>query len=219
MRPRWVVIVINGILAWPGSSKGWTDRAVTWIMQHAPAWGTVLSEKYEYWRGVLFRWWGRQGLVDDISDLMSGYHANGFARVCIVAHSNGCDLALRAVRDTGARGVVLHLVAGAADPDFESNGLNRLIENGTVARVHWWRCGRDVALNYLAPATRFITRIAGFQSGGSIQDESVYRIDQSVRPRVAFHDYPELGHSDLLSPERLPKTLTKILDHLSTEAA
>lgn len=217
---RWVVIVINGILAWPGNSHGWTDRAVTLIHQLARWFPCpVIAEKYEYFRGVLFRWLWRQELVDDIAGQMDSYHAGG-DRVCVVAHSNGCDLALRAVRDTGARGVVLHLIAGAADPDFEANGLNRLIENGTVARVHWWRCGRDVALNWLAPATRFATaKRAGFQSGGAIQDESNYRIDQSVRSKVAFHDFPDLGHSDLLSVERLERTLAKILDHLSTEAA
>jgi hypothetical protein len=115
-------IFVNGIFTVPGEHN-WTDAAVKWIQTNAPE---ATAEEFEYfttafWRNATDWWLGRQ-LAKRIRTLVGAG-----AGLVIVAHSNGADVVLDALRRCGYPKISqLHLLSPACAEDCEVSGLAKV---------------------------------------------------------------------------------------------
>lgn len=185
-----VLVFINGILTAPGDSEGWTDRAVTWTHLHS----SYRAEKLEYFTGALTRRLFQQRRAEKFARMLERYAAAGFT-FSLVGHSNGCDLALRVAHIlSGARRIRhLHLVAAAAEADFDKSDLNGLLRDGTVERVQIYASSADKALGF-ARLTSAPLRLIGL-GYGSLGLTGPLAISSAVQDRVSVIDRPGYGHS------------------------
>lgn len=192
---RHVIIFINGILARPGDAEGWTDRAVTWTHLHTGFRG----EKLEYFSGVLTRRLFQQARAAKYARMVRRYLTAGYT-VSLVGHSNGCDLALRIAALVGEAGGALrhlHLVAAAAEADFDENGLNFLLHDGTVRRVQVYVSRADRALRFAQSTARPLNalRLLGLNLGyGSLGLTGPLAGTVQHASRVSVIDRPGYGH-------------------------
>lgn len=98
-----------------------------------------------------------------------------------VFHSNGGEIAQRVMdicrsqRDPNYFFTAYHLIAVAADGDFESNGYNKALRCGALRDLVWYWSDRDEALNDYAPWTQFFGRIIGkgYKRGGGAAPQNV----------------------------------------------
>ena len=134
-----VFVCINGVNNDPGSSSGWTDRAVTWL--HVNGGDSVRAEKFEYFTDILFRRLRQRSRADQIAKMIGYYRRAGFA-VYLIGHSNGCDLVARVMRDAGVEVDGIHLVAAACD----ASDIAESIREGLVKRVWLYGSRHDRAL-------------------------------------------------------------------------
>lgn len=192
---RKVFIYVCGILSFPGASRNWTGRAVTWTHIHTPH----KAEKVEYLAGPVSRLLGqsaRAGKLRRTLDFYEGW------QIHLIGHSNGCDVILDALRDRAAAGDLpvihsLHLISAASSADFDATGLNEFVASRRVRHVHVWIAGCDTALTL---ADTFTGRALGYGALGR---------SGPMNSRVSFEQIhrPAFGHSDWFSDENFDATM------------
>lgn len=179
--PRHLLVYINGILAAPGDSDGWTDRAVTWSHLHT----AFRAEKLEYFTGALTRRLFQQRRAEKFARMLERYAAAGYT-FSLVGHSNGCDLALRIARLlAGSRRIRhLHLVAAACEADWAANDLNTLLAEGTVERVQVYASTADLRQGTIELNGKLVTYIGGVQARvdaiKQAQDQKIREIESRI---------------------------------------
>lgn len=199
--PRLCVwVFVNGILAFPGKSQGWTDRAVTWLQCRRVG----KAEKWEYFSGPFTRRLRQQSRARKIATLMGYYQEHGID-VILVGHSNGCDLIARVLALRGTRPWYYrypvrsaHLFAAAADwSDFRT-----ALDVGHLHRLHLYGSDNDGALK-LARLSRLCFGWLGLGYGSlGLQTAEVEYEDRVAgsyagrAPRVFDHANDAYGHSD-----------------------
>lgn len=190
--PPPIYIYVCGIRTWPGSSKNWTGKAATWTMTRPEH----HAEKIEYYSPGLFsRSLGQAARAEKLVKTMHEFLSRG-RRVILVGHSNGCDVALDALRQVGWPKIAeLHLISGAIEADFNKNGLN---EAGLkIGRVVVYVAGRDQALALAAsPLGRFFGYGDLGRTGPVNHEWPVEVVNE-----------PEFGHSDWFLPEHFDRTM------------
>ncbi len=138
---RRAFIFIPGILQTPQTVDSWADHAVYWVNEFVE---NAVGDRYEYRSGATTRWWGQAARVKACEYLLKRYSTR---QITIGAHSNGCEIALRMLRECSDLHVrSLHLFAPAADACFEQNGLNKAIYEARVGEVHIYGSHHDRAL-------------------------------------------------------------------------
>ena len=169
-------LFINGILTVPDGRTGWVDRAVTWTESHYGQ----LAEKYEYFSGALTRRLFQGTRVRECAELLENYRG---LDLVLVGHSNGADIACRLLQTTTFRFAEVHLIAAAADADFEKNGLNDALLTGRLGRVALYGSHHDGALRLaqLSEALSFLG--LGYGALGrtgpkNVDDRIAGRVDQ-----------------------------------------
>lgn len=212
MEPH-VFVAINGILTSPGDAAGWTDRAVTWLHQEF-ANEPVKAEKVEYFAGALTRRFRQQQRAEQTAALILSYVRRGF-RVTILAHSNGADIAARALAvlvknfaGTSARRMITaHLVAPAA----EGNDFAAAMYAGVLDRLHLYGSRADIAL-HLAQASRRLVGWLGLGYGSLGLEAREFAITHPGR--VFDHSNDDFGHSDWWEEgEVFKRTMEQIADN------
>jgi hypothetical protein len=182
-----VFILVNGILARPGDSEGWTDRGVTWIQTRT----TAKAEKFEYACGPILRRF-RQGARAAAIAKMAGFYQRAGYTVSLIGHSNGCDLisrvlALRCIGDAYTQPIEsVHLIAAATD----ERGIHAGLDHADVRRVFVYWSSADRALRLAAWTRRFLGWIGlGYGSVGLNPGALARRTNATLYPRHAY------GHS------------------------
>lgn len=140
---RTVIVFVPGILSWPGTAEGWTDRAVTWTHGHTDA----RAEKFEYWSGIIFRRLRQDWRAAHLANLLSFYHSFGYQSVNLVGHSNGCDVILRALRKSPQNVDSIHFVAPACDTNEACSMFRYLRLRRFLRKVVVYIGGADRAMN------------------------------------------------------------------------
>lgn len=184
-----VYIYICGILTWPGSSKNWTGKAATWTMTRPKH----QAEKIEYFSPGLFsRSIGQEARAEKLVKTMHEFLSRG-RRVILVAHSNGCDVALDALRKMGWPEIAeLHLISGAIEADFDKNGLNQA--RNKIGRVVVYVAGLDKAL---ALAASPLGRFFGYGALGRTGPINPWwQVDVVVEPEFEHSDWFDDAHFD-----------------------
>lgn len=199
-----IQIYIPGIDTWPGCSKNWSGRAVTYTHCNSE----YKAEKVEYFCGPIGRAFGQKGRAAKLYKTLSFYYR--YRVRVLVGHSNGTDVILTMMRDFPAfpRVDALHLVCGATDADFVTNGLNRLLANNRVGQVFVYVAGQDMALRV---AHTWLGKVLGY---GVLGLHGPLNIGAGLESRVATINtspWDSYGHSGCWGDSQFRNTMTNFL--------
>ena len=194
----------NGILNWPGSSKNWNGRGVTWLHNHDTE---CQAEKIEYFCGIVGRAFGQNDRVLKLYRTFTFYKSR---RIIQIAHSNGCAVLLDALREHDDFPLVdtIHLVCAASDGDFEKNGLNKLLTDGRVGNVFVYMAAKDEALR---GADTIIGSILGY---GHLGLDGPSNISAAVSSRIKVINaapWDNYGHSDCWHDDNFDNTMANFV--------
>lgn len=182
---RTILFVINGIESDPSNLRGWTDNFATSLNVNSPDW--VQVEKFEYLVRFWNRWFKQNGLAKELIAKIKYYLEAGY-RVVLVGHSNGCDLIVRALKETKVDSI--HLFAAAAwEKDFEA-----AIEAKQVRRIHLYGSPDDFALKTASFTSKFLKVISFGKLGyGSMGLKNT--LAEKYPDIVKDHSIKGYGHS------------------------
>lgn len=197
-------LLINGIDTFPGCSKNWNGRGVTWVHTNKLARPLLArAEKIEYWCSPVGRAFGQRDRCEKLYRTLQFYAGWD---VTVVGHSNGAAVALEMMRDFPGFARIAHLalVCGACESNFHKSGLNDWLEQGSVGRVTVCVAGRDVPLRL---AHSLPARLLGYGVMGLGHD---LHVRPSVRDRVTVvrgGRWAEYGHSTCWEDQNLDDTM------------
>ncbi len=143
-----LVVAIHGILT-NTTARSWVDRFDEWAWAQDPA---VRVLKKEYWGGPVpaFNVWVRNhNLAKSLTAEILGFARMGACPIHIVAHSNGCDVALKLAHRLSGIGVRLGtmvLVGAACEADVVRSGIFALVSGKGVAQAIAYCSAADEAL-------------------------------------------------------------------------
>lgn len=198
--PWSVEININGILAAPGRSDGWTDRAVTLGHLHMG----LREEKFEHFSGVLTRHFWQEKRAVALAGLVNTYFHKGWA-VYLRGHSNGCDVICRALKYVDGHVAGIQLMAAACESSFVENGLNNALVNGRIGKVLLC-CSPDDRALWLARMSHSVFNLVG-NGYGSLGFTGPLNVQDEIEHRVTTHWFPGYDHGDYVSPANLRRTM------------
>lgn len=199
-----VILLIPGILNVPWRLDGWTDDFVTLTNAHTP----FKAQSFEYMAGPLTRLFRQQARADMITLKALEYIKADF-RVHIVAHSNGCSIACRILRNSEIQIESLHLIASASWRDFDANGLNEALMLDRIETVFLYGSDNDWSLK-LGGNTRFLHPIGlGYGTLGLHGPENLMHVLKGRVKRDWRNDY---GHSTWLDDNHRAKTFRLITE-------
>lgn len=209
--PRRILIFVNGILTWPGNSRDWNSRAVTWVHSSLGlCHGTRVidldcrAEKVEYFCGPIGRALGQRKRAAKVIELLDAYLGWD---IILVGHSNGAAVILDALQTAGwPRIDSLHLVSAACEAHFDANGLNAALLRDRVKKVCVYCGGCDRALHI---AHSLIGRFLGY---GVLGLHGPMGVDPDVTDRVGTVTWPNFGHSDCWHPANFNRTMAHFVN-------
>jgi pimeloyl-ACP methyl ester carboxylesterase len=195
-------LFINGILTLSDGRNAWPDRAVTWTESQF----AQLAEKYEYFSGALTRRIFQAARVRECAQLLRQYAGHD---LIVVGHSNGADIVCRLLQTTPIEIAEVHLLAPAADADFERNGLNEALLTGRLGRVHLYGSHNDRALQLAQ-----VSECLGFLGlgYGALGRTGPKNVDDRIADRVQQVWRDDFDHSTWFSPAQFAATMNLILD-------
>jgi pimeloyl-ACP methyl ester carboxylesterase len=201
-----IIFFVNGIATWPGDSKNWNKRAVTWTHLNT---SDLRGQLDEYFTTALTVWVHAKDRAENFAELLQQF--DGWD-IIIVAHSNGCHVALDALRIAHSVKVrKLHLVAGACDGNFARNGLNWMLKKGQVGSVAVYRGGKDWAMRLCSTlgGKALFGIYLGDKPLGLGEPQNVDQFIETDRVKEVFE--PAFGHSTWWSPKYFDASMRLIL--------
>ena len=197
-----ILIFVPGILTFPGASRNWSGRAVTWTHIHTEA----RAEKVEYFCGPIGRAFGQKQRAEKLAATLN--HYAGDWEITLVGHSNGADVILDclSVYPYFPRISSLHLVNAACQASFERNGLNQLIAHNRVGEVFVYVAKKDLALRL---ASTVLGRRLGYGTLGLHGPRHLTGPSESRTTKILW---PDWGHSDCWDDPNLDETLTNFIN-------
>lgn len=205
MRPAFHLV--NGILNFPGSSKNWNGRGVTWLHTDDSARELAArAEKIEYFCGPIGRAFGQKKRAHKLYRTLEYYRE---WQNTLAGHSNGADVILSMLRDYLKWPDIHHLIllCGACNADFEKNGLNRWLREGRVKRVTVGVAGLDMALRL---AHSLPGKLLGY---GTLGLHGPLNVAEDIRDRVQIiwsGPWQNYGHSSCWEPHHFSSTMRLI---------
>jgi len=198
---RKIYIFVNGILTNPGDVNGWTDNAEAWIEGNTPYKATRL----EYACGVLTRRFKQNARVDNLETICKKYEKE---RLCLVGHSNGCDIICRLIARRSLVFDQVHLIAGACEADFKKNGLNDAINLCQVNKLCVYWSKNDKALKKAKLSTNLFGWLGlGYGYLGLIGPKNLDK-DASVKVNSIEKKW---DHSDWFKHENFEGTMRSLV--------
>ncbi len=203
-----VYVFINGILNNPGDSKGWPDRACTWINSKTD----YKAEKFEYFCTAILKQLWQEKRTQNLADVIFPYQFKNF-EIILVGHSNGCDIICRLLREVDIDIKEIHLFAAATNEDCRKNGINDAIADGRLEGVDYYCSENDDVLGdgnnaILRPIYRFLGY--GFLGCRGPKFEN-------FRAKSSYHWINNYGHSDWFKPGlNFDKSMNMIMNTKAT---
>ena len=197
-----VLILVNGILTWPGDAKNWNKRGVTYINTGFYEMG-ICADLCEYFCGPVGRAVWQRRREEKLADLIEQYLRHDMD-ISIGAHSNGGDISIGALECLGwPRIRSLHLFSAATEADFRHNGLNRAIECRRVKNIYVYVAGCDT---WLGLARWPVGELLGYDGQwhwdnlcslqGALGYNGPRNVSIAAAPAVHLHREPKFGHSE-----------------------
>ncbi len=182
-------IFINGVRTDSNNLQGWHFRAARWVDDNTD----YKADTYHYTVPGSFAWLKRARLVDELVECIDKTGQGGLRDVVLVGHSFGTDLICRALAkspETVAHS--LHLIGGAAQDSFKTNGLNQSLKEGQIGSVTVYFNPGDPVLG----GWRF-WKYLGY---GKLGLNGATDIDPAIKHRVECIECPGVGHSGYFDP-------------------
>jgi pimeloyl-ACP methyl ester carboxylesterase len=139
MKREHIIVAIHGILTGE-TSRAWQKRFEAHIWRRHPDSNIEVIGR-EYFAGVVPAWnvfVRNPRFADALVDLLKPYAKAG-AMISFVSHSNGADIAVRAIRklaaQTGARTNALVCIGAAIQSDVGKNGILELLTTNDLGRA------------------------------------------------------------------------------------
>jgi pimeloyl-ACP methyl ester carboxylesterase len=199
-----VYIFINGIFNWPSRPDEWTDRAVTWTHTKTHHY----AEKIEYFTTIINPGKLRSIRAKKISRMIEFYDKENWDLV-MVGHSNGCEMILKILEDTGRSAESIHLISAACDEDFGTNGLNQKLMDNRIGKIHLYGSNEDYVLK-LASYCNWLANIFALNYG-LLGLNGPKNIEDSVKDRVLDHSNNSMGHSGWTREKNVYTTIKNIM--------
>ena len=209
-KPPLVFALVHGILT---PRENWTDWSAVDLKCRFGHDCIVLQQEYHAGPLPLFNRYivnpkVAADLADDLQKLRCQHPCGRFF---IIAHSNGADIALKALNllpDAEIEAVVL--MAGAVHADVGRNGLRRAYERRAVERAICWHSKGDHVIGWWARLSGLLTFGFGYGRLGEIG----FQGKRKGEPFTNYRD-PHPDHSDNWSARYIKETLNTLLDQLS----
>ena len=114
----------NGILTNPGALYDWQDNAERYIEVHTG----FQAIRYEYKAWPITRRLSQGRHIREFASTLRYYVTHSKNKIHAVNHSNGCEIALQALKKYPSLKIdTLHLIAPAVDADCTRNGINDIV--------------------------------------------------------------------------------------------
>ena len=139
---RTAYIFVPGVLNYPGSARGWTDRAVTWVHNRQTC---ECAEKFEYLALPATRNLLAARRAAELAALIDRYPIESFSLV-MAGHSFGCELIRLALQQSKRPANFVHLFAPACPSDPRRHRLKGMLTAGKIGFLHLYISGRDRVL-------------------------------------------------------------------------
>jgi hypothetical protein len=193
-----VFLFVNGIRTFPGSSKNWNGRAVT-ATHNRFCETTERAEKVEYFTLAVSRPFGQGYRADKLLKVARYYSQPGrnWDKV-IVAHSNGADVVLDAMRKSPFKVEAMHIISGAVDRNCKKNGLAELCASGRIGHLYVWVAKKDSVLGL---GGSLFGRLFGY---GDLGLNGPVNLPRNTYTLIEQADF---GHSDWFTSQNFIKTL------------
>lgn len=196
-----LVVAIHGILT-NTTARSWVDRFDEWAWAQDPA---VRVLKKEYWGGpipAINCWFRNRNLAKSLTAEILGFARMGACPIHIIAHSNGCDVALKVAHRLSAIGVRLGslvLIGGACESCVVKSGVFALVSGGGVRRAVAYASKEDEAL-----ASRLIWPYGRLgRTGWQIGD------DGFCDGRIFTRWFTPFAHGEYFAPENIGATFDR----------
>lgn len=207
MSGRRTILCVPGILTKPGLIDNWPELACRWIDRQRP---DINAERYEYYSPATLRGMGEAGRAADLATVLGDYIDD---RLTLVAHSNGADVVVRALKLLPKTQVIetIHLLSPACEADWTTNGLNVAMAAGRVGFVDVWIAGKDTALGFWARLSRIppLSWIPGL-SYGLLGRDGPQGVQPDLASRVSVQAEPDYGHSTWWDAANFDDTMRRL---------
>lgn len=143
-----LVVCVHGILT-DTTRRSWCDEFDRWAwVQNRGV--KVIKREYWSWFVPAFNVWARNRIqARALAEEIYGFAKDGAGPISIIAHSNGCDIALKTAHRLSALGVKLRslvLIGAACESDIVRSGIFALVSGGGLARAAAYASANDLAL-------------------------------------------------------------------------
>jgi pimeloyl-ACP methyl ester carboxylesterase len=207
---RTVFLLEHGVSNASSEWRVWVNRAIELIHTETEH----RAQGLFYFTTPLTVWVRERQRCRSFAEMLRHYSSQDW-RVVLVGHSNGTRVLLEGLKLSGCKKVEsVHLLCGACDADFKRNGLNRLLVNGTVGRVHTYRACDDWAMR--AENLLFGRLMFGIPNRswplGLVGPQNVLE-QHRESGRVVEHEWPGYGHSTCWTEGRLRSTMKQVLSN------
>lgn len=204
-----LLYAIHGIMT-RQTSASWPDKLVSWAAHAMPG---VIVEKREYtafplpavntW--LLNHIWARECVVE----IQNFIRENPGAKVSFVAHSNGTDVALKAIKSLAASGIPTHgfvAIGSVLDEDVGRSGIGKLLADGFLGRVVSYSSDCDCAIKF----GRFTT----YGGLGRFGFTNLACLPYQCYTSIFTRQFNRFGHGDYFTDANREKTFALIKEDL-----
>lgn len=198
-----IFLFVNGINTFPGDSRNWTGRAVTFVNTQTPH----KAEKVEYFCGIIGRAFGQKNRVKKLYKTLSFYRDYD---IVIAAHSNGAAVLLEMLQiyPDWPNLQEIHLICGACNADFEMSGLNTFLEAGRIKKCYVYIGGKDWVIKL---ANSWVAKLLGYKALGLF---GAHNVSEKIKNKVIEiweGDWENYGHSTAFNNDNFEKTMRSII--------
>jgi hypothetical protein len=205
-----IIIPINGILTGQ-VAVSWVDEFFTWCdRERVPA--LVLKREYfAHAVPALNRFWFNykqaQAVVNEVALLCREENRE----LHFVAHSNGTDIAVKAIRKLAAQDIPttsLIVCGSVLQPDLKKNGLLELLEREDLTRAYCYCSSSDRALRFGRWSAYSEAGRKGFRlDGESVNNIPALNGSSENAPLLCLNRwFPGYGHGDYFAPQHREHT-------------
>jgi len=210
MKPKPLIIAIHGILTGQ-TTTSWPQRFEQFVEDQAAL--PVITKTYLGGPFPMLNVWLLNRILarEVLAALNPWLELPRPPRLCFVAHSNGCDVALKTIRALAKRGIPTHsfVATGAAiEADVEKNGIADLLGSGMLSRAVAYCSKRDRAV-----ASRFIWPYGHLGRTGWLIDGAPAN---GHDPRLITRFFDGFGHSTYFDEKHRTNTFHALLTDATT---
>lgn len=217
MLPKPTVIFFeHGINSVPSSWRDWVNRAIAHTHLNTPYKAQTLA----YFTTALTVFWREEERSKAFGKMIRWYSVNDWD-IIIVGHSNGTRVVLEGMSLAGFPKIkAVHLVCGACNANFETNGINTALRKGSLEKVFVYAGGKDMAMkieNTLMGRMLFdVTKPLGLKKEcQTIANNNFYfarNVSLTHAEQVSELEWSEYGHSTCWLPNHFEQTMKHFID-------